>query len=93
MGTGFKRTIATLAVAGALTLGGGAIAEASPERATVPAVAGMSESSALQALSDAGFTDVTEDYDRPDAAVVGTNFPAGTKVNENATILVMVGAG
>jgi beta-lactam-binding protein with PASTA domain len=55
MGIGFKKTIATLAVAGALTLGGGAIADAAPDRATLPAVAGMTESDAVKALSAAGF--------------------------------------
>lgn len=92
MGIGFKKTIATLAVATALTLSGSAIAEASPDRATLPAVAGMTESAALQALSDAGFADVSADYDRPDATVIGTNFQAGTKVNENAAVLLIVGA-
>ncbi|MGF0308814.1 PASTA domain-containing protein [Rhodococcus sp. IEGM1428] len=93
MRIGFKKTIATIAVAGALSLGGGAIAQAAPDRATIPAVAGTSESDALQALSDAGFTNVTTDYDRPDATVIGTNFQAGTKVSENASILVIVGKG
>jgi beta-lactam-binding protein with PASTA domain len=93
MGIGFKKTIATLAVAGALTLGGGAIADAAPDRATLPAVAGMTESDAVQALSDAGFSDVGSDYDRPDATVVGTNFQAGDKVSENAALLLIVGAG
>ncbi|TFI41906.1 PASTA domain-containing protein [Rhodococcus sp. 1R11] len=93
MGIGFKKTIATLAVAGALTLGGGAIADAAPDRAPLPAVAGMTESDAVQALSDAGFSDVSSDYDRPDATVVGTNFQAGDKVSENAAILLIVGAG
>ncbi|WP_156399663.1 PASTA domain-containing protein [Rhodococcus sp. Leaf278] len=93
MRIGFKKTIATIAVAGALSLGGAAVAQAAPDRATIPVVAGSSESDALQALSDAGFTDVITDYDRPDATVIGTNFQAGTKVSENATILVIVGNG
>ena len=93
MGIGFKKTIATLAVAGALTLGGGAIADAAPDRATRPAVSGLTESDAEQALSDAGFSDVNSDYDRPDATVVGTNFQAGDKVSENASLLLIVGAG
>ena len=93
MRIGIKKTIATIAVAGALSLGGGAIAQAEPDRATIPAVAGSSEADALQALSDAGFTDVTADYDRPDAIVIGTNFQTGTKVSENAHVLVIVGQG
>ncbi|QII07475.1 PASTA domain-containing protein [Rhodococcoides fascians A25f] len=91
MRIGFKKTIATIAVAGALSLGGGAIAQADTDRATIPDVVGISESAALQALADAGFTNVTTNYDRPDAIVIGTSFQAGTQVNENASILVMVG--
>ncbi|MDZ7928627.1 MAG: PASTA domain-containing protein [Rhodococcus sp. (in: high G+C Gram-positive bacteria)] len=91
MRIGFKKTIATVAVAGALSLGGGAVAEAAPDRANLPAVAGISESAALQALSDAGFTDVTVNYKLPDATVIGTNFQAGAKVSENAPILVLTG--
>ncbi|MDV8075139.1 PASTA domain-containing protein [Rhodococcus sp. IEGM 1370] len=91
MRIGFKKTIATVAAAGALVLGGGAVAQASTDRATIPDVAGSSESAALEALSDAGFTNVSVNYDRPDAIVLGTSFQAGAKVNENASILVIVG--
>ena len=91
MRIGFKKTIATVAAAGALALGGGAVAQADADRATLPDVVGTTEATALQAFADAGFTNVTTNYDRPDATVIGTSFQAGTQVNENASILVIVG--
>lgn len=91
MRSGFKKSIAAVAAAAALTLGGGAVAQATPDRATIPDLAGTSESAALVALSEAGFTNVTVNYDRPDATVIATNFQPGTKVSEKAAVLVMVG--
>lgn len=90
MRSGFKKSIAAVAVAGALLLGGGAVAQAEPDRISLPDVVGTSEAAALQTLADAGFTNVTVNYDRPDARVIATSYKAGTNVNENSSVLVLV---
>ena len=90
MRSGFKKSIAAVAVAGALSLGGGAVAQAEPDRIEFPDVVGTSEAAALQALADAGFTNVDVNYDRPDAQVIATNYKAGSSVNENSAVLVLV---
>lgn len=86
----FKKAVATVALTGAIALGGGAVAQAAPDRETIPDVIGMSQSAAIAALEDAGFDNVTVNYDRPDARVIGLNFPVGVKVSENAEIKVIV---
>ncbi|OZC72645.1 hypothetical protein CH306_03050 [Rhodococcus sp. 15-725-2-2b] len=86
----FKKAVATVALTGAIALGGGAVAQAAPDRERIPDVIGMSQSAAIAALEDAGFDNVTVNYDRPDARVIGLNFPVGVKVSENAEIKVIV---
>ncbi|MBW4779104.1 PASTA domain-containing protein [Rhodococcus fascians] len=86
----FKKATASVALTGVLALGGGAAAQAAPDRERIPDVIGMSQSDAFTALEDAGFDNVRANYDRPDAAVLGLNFPVGVKVSENARILVIV---
>lgn len=85
-----KKTFAAIALAGAIGLGGGAVAHAAPDREEIPDVIGMSQAEAIATLQDVGFDNVTVNYDRPHARVIGLSFPVGVKVSENAEIKVLV---
>lgn len=89
MRASFKKAVTVIATAGAITLGGSAVANAA-DRETVPDVAGLSVSEAVAAFEDAGFTDISVNVPSSTDSVIGTNFQAGTNVNENASILIIV---
>lgn len=88
--TGLKKTIAAVAAAGALTLGGGAVANAATidNFVEIPDVAGSTGSAAEQTLEDAGFVHVHL-AGPGDATAIGTNYQKGTEVDQNAQILVI----
>lgn len=89
MRASFKKTLGVVATAGAVSFCGPAVANA-VDRDTVPDVAGMTVPDALAAFEDADFTNVSVNVkDSPDL-VIGTNFQAGSKANDNAAILIIV---
>lgn len=93
MRIGFKKTIATVAAAGALALGGGAIANASTSDnlIKIPDVYDMSATAAEQTLEDLGFVTVNIKGSDTDGTAIGTNYQKGVEVDKNAAILVITG--
>ncbi|SNS45210.1 PASTA domain-containing protein [Rhodococcoides kyotonense] len=89
MRASFKKAFAVVAATGAISLGGSAVAHAT-DRAQVPDVAGMTIPQATEAFYEAGFDNVTANVPDSQDPVIGTNFQAGTYVNENASILLIV---
>ena len=93
MRSGFKKSIAAVAAAAALTLGGGAVANASTpdSRIEIPDVYDMTATAAEQTLEDLGFTTVNIKGSDIDGTAIGTNYQKGVEVDKNAAILVITG--
>lgn len=93
MRSGFKKSIAAVAAAAALTLGGGAVANASTSDnlIKIPDVYDMTATAAEQTLEDLGFTTVNIKGSDTDGTAIGTNYQKGVEVDKNAAILVITG--
>ncbi|OZD71461.1 hypothetical protein CH272_02170 [Rhodococcus sp. 05-340-1] len=93
MRSGFKKSIAAVAAAAALTLGGGAVANASTtdNLIKIPDVYDMTATAAEQTLEDLGFTTVNIKGSDTDGTAIGTNYQKGVEVDKNAAILVITG--
>ncbi|WP_169914838.1 PASTA domain-containing protein [Rhodococcoides yunnanense] len=82
-----KRVSVAVAAAGAISLAGSAVAHAAP--LLVPDVSGMTVLEATETLNDAGFDNVFASTPDPTDEVLGTNYDAGTFVDEDTTILLV----
>lgn len=94
MRNSFKKAVAVVATAGAVSIAGASLASAATaEQITVPDVTGYSAPAAVRVLEDAGFDNVVVSgpyASDPETTVTRTSVAASTAVPETQPITVFV---
>ncbi|SNS45192.1 PASTA domain-containing protein [Rhodococcoides kyotonense] len=88
MHASIKKAVVSVAAAGAISVGGPAVAFAA--QLEVPNVTGMTANEARETLYQAGFDNVIGDNADSTHRVTGTNPRAGTYADEETTIILIV---